>query len=115
MSLRAAALLDLAHGEAPCAWLERLELLQFHAGLQLSVSQVVGADCAPHEVWFSRECRRPGELVNAIAEWMEARNPTPAQVERAWSRCREALAEWGIQVQRDVPPLTALRRAQAAP
>jgi hypothetical protein len=33
MSLRAAALLDLAHGEAPCAWLERLELLQFHAGL----------------------------------------------------------------------------------
>ena len=115
MSLRAASLLDLAHGDAPCAWLERLELLQFHGGLQLSVSQVVGSDCAPHEVWFSRECRRPNDLVNAIAEWIDARHPTPAQVERAWSRCREALAEWGIPVQREPQAVPAPRRVQAAP
>ena len=115
MSLRAAALLDLVHADVPCPWLERLELLQFHGGLQLSVSQVVGPDCAPLEVWFSRECRRPNELVNAIAEWMEARHPTPAQAERAWNRCREALAEWGITVQREPQAVSTPRRAQARP
>lgn len=117
MSLRAVALLDLARGDARCEWLERLELLQFHGGLQLSVSQVVGAEFAPHEVWLSRECRRPGELTSALADWIEARGPTPAQAERAWTRCRETLAEWGITLPRDPQLHTPAsgRRALAAP
>jgi hypothetical protein len=117
MSLRAVALLDLARGDARCEWLERLELLQFHGGLQLSVSQLVGAEFAPHEVWLSRECRRPAELTGALADWIEARRPTPAQVERAWTRCREALAEWGIALPREPQPQAAApgRRALAAP
>lgn len=96
MSLRHVALLDVPRGEAPLAWLERLELLEFHGGLQLSVLQVVSPELPCEELWISRACRRPQELTLAFSDWAQARNVGPALIERAMARARETLGDWGL-------------------
>ena len=116
MSLRSTTLVDRPRTDPCHPWTERLELIQFHGGLQLTVLQIVSADLNPMELWISRECRRPQELGVAIGEWALARSASPQQLEQAWSRCRDALSEWGPMNLREAGTVTATPlRAQRRP
>lgn len=79
---------------AQCVWTERLEVLAFGGIYQLAVQMIAAPGLDPVEVWISRDCRTPAELLVEAAVWAERTGADAGVLASVRRRCSEALAAW---------------------